>query len=138
MVVRFRKKGRKMRGYDRGFGEKKKHRGKGSHGGKGYAGSTKHKKSYIVRFEPGHFDHKGFHSLSKTENRIANIGDIEKLSAGRNDINLTEMGYDKLLGKGDITKPLTVRVAKASKSAKAKIEKAGGKIAGQAEEADGR
>ena len=129
MVVRFKKKVRKMRGYNRGFGEKKKHRGKGSHGGKGYAGSTKHKKSYIVRFEPKHFDHKGFHSLSKEEARIVNVGDLQKLAVGKNEINLTGLGYDKLLGNGEISAPLTVHVSQFSKSAKAKIEKAGGKIA---------
>lgn len=128
MVVRFRKKVHKMRGYDRGFGEKKKHRGKGSRGGKGYAGSTKHKKSYIVRFEPHHFDHRGFHSLSKVEKKIANVGDLEKLAAGKAELNLTELGYDKLLGSGEISAPLAVRVSQFSKSAKAKIEKAGGKI----------
>lgn len=128
MVVRFRKKSHKMRGYDRGFGEKKKHRGKGSRGGKGCAGSTKHKKSYIVRFEPHHFDHKGFHSLSKREARIVNVGDLEKLAAGKTEINLTELGYDKLLGSGEISAPLAVHIAQFSKSAKEKIAKAGGKI----------
>ncbi len=116
-----------MRGYDRGFGEKKKHRGKGSHGGKGYAGSTKHKKSYIVRFEPKHFDHSGFHSIGREEKKIVKVGDLEKLAKG-SEINLTELGYDKLLANGEITKPINVRVAQFSKGAKAKIEKAGGKI----------
>ncbi len=127
MPVRFRRKGRKMRGYDRGFGEKKKHRGKGSHGGRGYAGSTKHKKSYIVRFEPKHFDHRGFHPLQRTVDKIANVGGLEKLAKG-GEVNLTELGYDKLLAKGEVTKPVTVHVSKFSKGAKAKIEKAGGKI----------
>ena len=34
----------------------------------------------------------------------------------------------KLLGRGDVTKKLTVKVAKVSASAKEKIEKAGGKV----------
>ncbi len=129
MVVRFRKKVRKMRGYDRGFGEKKKHRGKGSRGGKGYAGSTKHKRFYIQKYEPLHLGYKGFHSIGRKENRVINIRDLEKIASGKNEINLTELGYDKLLGRGEISAPLTVRIAQASKSAKDKIEKAGGKIA---------
>ena len=34
----------------------------------------------------------------------------------------------KVLGKGEITKPFTVKASKFSNSAKEKIEKAGGKV----------
>jgi large subunit ribosomal protein L15 len=118
-----------MRGYDRGFGEKKKHRGKGSHGGKGYAGSTKHKKSYIRLFEPRHFDHKGFHPPAKKETRIINVKDLDRISKGMADINLSELGYSKLLGGGEIKSAVTVIVPQFSKVAKEKVEKAGGKVA---------
>jgi hypothetical protein len=43
----------------------------------------------------------------------------------------------KILGKGELTKKLTVEVEKVSKSAREKIEKAGGKVvAGEAETAE--
>ncbi|MFH0832662.1 MAG: uL15m family ribosomal protein [Candidatus Aenigmatarchaeota archaeon] len=125
MVVRFRKKNERMRGSKtHGYGSKKKHRGKGSKGGKGYGGSTQQKRSYILRYEPNHFGHKGFNSLRK-KNNIINVGDLEKLG---NEIDLITMGYDKLLSKGDISKPIIVRVKKFSKMAKEKIEKAGGRV----------
>ncbi len=128
MVVRFRKKNRAMRGsMTHGWGAKKKHRGKGSKGGKGYGGSTKHKRSYIYAHERDHFGKRGFYSLNK-KNKAINVGELEKISEGKNEINLIELGYDKLLSKGIISKPFTVKVKKASVKAKEKIEKAGGKV----------
>jgi len=122
------KKIRGMRGSKtHGYGAKKKHRGKGSRGGKGYAGSHKHKFSYIVKYEPDHFGYKGFHSL-KTKDTVINIRDLEKLAGGKDEIDLTSLGFDKLLSAGEIKKPLTVAVKNCSKKAKEKIEKAGGKI----------
>ncbi|MBI5072716.1 50S ribosomal protein L15, partial [Candidatus Woesearchaeota archaeon] len=60
MVVRFRKKITRQRGKRwHGYGSKKKHRGKGSHGGKGFAGFHKHKWSYTVKYAPNHYGSKG-------------------------------------------------------------------------------
>lgn len=122
------KKNRGMRGSKtHGWGAKKKHRGKGSRGGKGYAGSHKHKYSYIVKYEPDHFGYKGFHSL-KEKDKSVNIKDLEKLAEGKNELDLSALGIDKLLSAGEITRPLTVKVKKFSKKAKEKIENAGGKF----------
>jgi len=49
-------------------------------------------------------------------------------------IDLTNLGYAKLLGTGKITRPITVKVQSASKSATEKIQNAGGKILTTAEE----
>lgn len=126
------RKTRKMRGsFTCGYGAKKKHRGKGSKGGKGYAGSHKHHWNYMVKYEPDHFGKHGFFSRKKKGDAI-NVGDLEKLS-DKNDINLSELGYDKLLGKGSVSRALVVTVASFSKQAKEKIEKAGGKIIGAEE-----
>ena len=68
---------------------------------------------------------------------IINVSDLEVFEAGSTVTvaELTEKGlvnktYDgvKLLGNGEITKNITVKVSKASESAKAKIEAAGGKV----------
>ncbi len=121
------KKTQKMRGSKtHGYGAKKKHRGKGSRGGKGYGGSTKHNRSYIYAKEPWHFGHKGFHSLRKKD-VVVNIKELEKLSKD-GEVDLTAMGYTKLLSAGEITKALTVKIKRASKKAKEKIEKAGGSV----------
>jgi large subunit ribosomal protein L15 len=121
------KKTQQMRGSKtHGYGAKKKHRGKGSRGGKGYGGSTKHNRSYVYAKEPWHFGHKGFHSLKKKA-VVVNIRDLEKLSKG-SEVDLTALGYTKLLSAGEVTTALKVKIKKASKKAKEKIEKAGGSV----------
>lgn len=124
------RKTRKMRGSGGcGYGTKKKHRGKGSKGGKGYAGSHKHHYIRTMIEEPDHFGKHGFTSLKKMKKnlKIINVGDLEKLT-DKPEINLGEMGFGKLLGKGSVSKALTVTVPDYSKDAKEKIEKAGGQI----------
>ncbi len=129
MPVRFRRKITRQRGKRwHGWGAKKKHRGKGSRGGKGWGGSSKHKRSYIYSYKPDHFGYKGFHSLKKKGNAI-NVGDLEKfLAEGKNEINLNELGYVKLLSNGNVSSAIIVHVNKFSPKAKEKIEAAGGKI----------
>jgi large subunit ribosomal protein L15 len=85
----------------------------------------KHKYSYLTTYEPDFYIKKGFHSLKKKEH-VINVGDLEKLNT--NNIDLTALGYDKLLSRGNISKPITVKVKSHSAGAKKKIEKAGGKI----------
>jgi large subunit ribosomal protein L15 len=67
-----------------------------------------------------------------------NVGDLNDLivdtSSGRKakkthpEIDLDQLGYRKILGKGQITRPVLVRVKACSKEAKRKIEDSGGKI----------
>lgn len=118
MAARKRKKIRKLRGsHTHGYGSKKKHRGGGSRGGRGFS-----------RMRKINVD-KGFYSLKKKD-RTINIREIVMLSEEKegNEIDLTKLGYDKLLSGGNVSEPLTVKVKKFSKKAKNKIEKAGGKI----------
>jgi large subunit ribosomal protein L15 len=103
-----------------GRGSKKKGRGAGGKGGKGMAGTGKH------RFPGKHYFGKhGFTQPTKEKKeRVINIKDLQDLK----EINLTNEGYDKLLGSGTITKPVKITVKKASKKAEEKITKAGGTI----------
>lgn len=135
MVMRFRKKVRRQRGSKlHGWGAKKKHRGKGSKGGHGMAGLLKHKKMWMLANDPDHFGRQGF----KVPQRVSRVNDekainlrtLDKIATG-SEINLSEMGYDKLLSTGKITRPLVVKVAKFTENAKRKIEEAGGKIVGE-------
>lgn len=140
MVVRIRRK--RKRGERTHHGSHKKRRGKGSRGGRGRAGLHKHKWTYTVKYEPGHFGKRGFVSVRKKRIRekAINLEELEKLiekleveekiemEEKRIKINLTKLGYDKLLGRGKITKPLMVEVKKTSERAKQKIEKVGGKV----------
>ncbi len=128
MTVRFRKKNRKWRGRtSRGWGMKKKRRGGGSRGGRGYAGLHKHKFSIITTLGLDYFGYKGFHSLKKKD-RTINVGELEKVSKDNSEIDLGSLGFTKLLSRGKASHAYTVKVDKFTERAKSKIEKAGGMI----------
>ena len=79
---------------------------------------------------------RGFNNIFATKYAIINLSDLEKFEDG-SEVNaetllkakVIKKVYDgvKVLGDGEITKKLNVTAAKFSKSAKEKIEKAGGK-----------
>src|SRR3989338_527943 len=132
MTLRFRKKDTRQRGtHTHGWGSKKKHRGKGSKGGHGYGGSPQHKESYIVNYEPEHYGYKGFVRHNKKSIKIINVGDVEKILSVQEHaevIDLSSMGYQKLLSKGKISIAVKVKIPSYSAKAKLKIEEAGGVI----------
>ena len=129
---------RKTRGSrTQGFGRIGQHRKSGS---LGYTKAGRHKQlwSYVTTYEPDHFGKHGFtspQSLHKNTD-VINIARLDALTAelsvtaeqGPPVIDLTSLGYAKLLGTGKITKPLTVKVSLCSKSAAEKITQAGGKV----------
>lgn len=100
----------------------------GGRGGRGYSGSKKHRKSWILRYERNHIGKgKGFIPKTRKPVRAINLRDLDKLAGEKKEIVLSEMGYDKVLGSGNITKKLVVKAKIFSKHAKEMIEKAGGK-----------
>lgn len=133
MVVRRDKKNRKYRGKrNQGYGCHKKHRGKGSRGGSGDAGMHKFKWSYVTSYEPNHFGKRGFRP-PETKSAVAkaiNVGDIEALAEGKKKIDLTALGFDKVLGGGSIGSAMEVIAPVFSKNAADKITSAGGKCKG--------
>jgi large subunit ribosomal protein L15 len=139
-------KDRKIRRYrgsrTHGWGQIGQHRCRGGRGGTGKAGLDKHKWTYVIKNDPTYWEKKGFVSprtLGKKV-RIINVGKLDdiaekqevekKLERKENMIflNLESLGYDKLLGTGEINKPLLVKVASHSKSASRKLVDAGGAI----------
>ncbi|MFH1978045.1 MAG: uL15 family ribosomal protein [Candidatus Aenigmatarchaeota archaeon] len=126
-----RKKNVKMRGTKtHGYGSKKKHRGAGSRGGRGYAGSLKHKKFWIFKNEPNHIGSRGFRSLKQkgfsSAKKSIGLRDLVGLT-NDTEIDVTKFGYQKVIGTGQITQVLTIKANQFSKIAKEKIEKAKGK-----------
>jgi large subunit ribosomal protein L15 len=80
---------------------------------------------------------RGFTNIFKKQYGIINIKDLNRFEANANlEIDaLKEAGLIKkmkngvkLLGNGDITNPIFIKVHKISKTAKEKIEAAGGKV----------
>ena len=131
------RKTRKMRGSrTHGYGRIGQHRDAGSKGQR-KVGRHKHLWSYVTTYEPDYFGKHGFtspQSLKRKENviNVAKLDEIAVLSTetekGKTHVNLTSLGYTKLLGTGKITKPLTVTVPACSKTAEEKIKKAGGQV----------
>ena len=118
-----------------GYGRIGQHRDSGSKGHR-KVGRHKHLWSYVVTKEPDYFGKNGFtspQSLHRHENTI-NLKKVEEIAQTsqqeKPQIDLTALGYTKLLGTGKVTKPLTVQVSSYSKSAAEKIKKAGGEIVG--------
>ena len=119
--------------------------GLGKTSGKGHKGQ-KARSGYSRRpgFEGGQMPlqrrvpKRGFNNIFATEYAIVNVSDLEKrFEAGATvdaeslvACGLLKKTLDgvKVLGKGEITKSLTVKVDAISESAKAKIEAAGGTV----------
>jgi large subunit ribosomal protein L15 len=131
------RKTRKMRGSrTHGYGRVGQHRDAGSRGHR-KVGRHKHLWSYVVAREPDYFGKHGFtspRSLRLKENiiNVSKLDELSRLSTGKEEgkkyVNLTSLGYTKLLGTGKVTKPLTVTVSSCSKIAEEKIKKAGGQV----------
>jgi len=137
------RKTRKMRGSrTHGYGRVGQHRDAGSRGHR-KVGRHKHLWSYVTAHEPNYFGKHGFTSPQsiKRKEKIINVSKLDEIAIlstekekGKTHVNLTSLGYTKLLGTGKITKPLTVTVSACSKTAEEKIKKAGGQVLTQAQE----
>ncbi len=143
MVVHRRKKVVKLRGSKtHGWGAKKKHRSKGNKGGAGRAGSGKRgdaKKPSFWKWRI--FGKKGFKKKGLKEDiKAVNISYIEdnldnllsnKLIEKENDffiMDISKLGYNKLLGSGKVTKKFKINAKYASNNAIEKIKKKGGEV----------
>lgn len=135
MVIKIKKKKKavRMRGSNsHGWGFRKKHKGSGHRGGIGMAGTGKRadqKKTLINKLYGNKYFGKrdrGITSLSleKDRSKVINLRKINEKFKGQSEINLKDF---KILGDGDIEKAITITAKAFTKSAKEKIEKAGGK-----------
>jgi len=80
---------------------------------------------------------RGFHNHFRVEHNVVNLSELSQLAAGTKvtaellkELNCLRIpgAPVKLLGKGKIDKALTISLHKVSASAKAAVEKAGGKV----------
>jgi large subunit ribosomal protein L15 len=136
MATRLRKSRRQRGTRFCGWGQIGQHRASGSRGGVGNAGKHKHFYIRTLKEEPEHFGHEQFHALRKSDiTRWVNLKDLNQLMKyskatedGKVVLDLSELGYEKLLGAGRVDAVVSVKVKKASKSAKEKIAEAGGEV----------
>jgi len=129
MTATRQKKDRKYRGSaSHGGGSRKKRRGSGNRGGFGNAGTGKradHRKfSILKKYGLDYLGKKGFKNKNPVIIKAINIRDLPETPK----INLKELGYDKLLAKGDPKVKYTITVKLCSQRAKEKIEKSGGTV----------
>ena len=134
------RKSRKQRGSRYcGWGQVGQHRKSGGRGGKGKAGGRKHFWIRTVKYDRNRYRDIGFKPPSslEPEPEIINVGELEHLArkthgnydlSNFKELDLSELGIDKLLGRGNITVPLNIKVDNISTSAREKIEKAGWSI----------
>lgn len=93
------------------------------------AGMHKHKWSYTVKYAPDHFGRNKFQPPNRTvTKRWVNVADLERLAGDSSSLDLSSLGYDKLLGSGEVHRSLVVKVSRASSSAVEKIKTAGGSV----------
>ncbi|PKK85966.1 MAG: 50S ribosomal protein L15 [Thermoplasmata archaeon HGW-Thermoplasmata-1] len=112
---------------------KKGGRGAGLRGGRGNAGLHKHKYITTVILEKKFgknfvFGRRGFKRVNAEVKTSINVGQLEAAFPGQSEINLTEAGYDKLLGSGRINAAVKVVVSESTMRAQEKIQAAGGEI----------
>lgn len=140
-MIRRTRKIRKLRGSRTiGGGSSKKRRGAGHRGGRGNAGLHKSKWTWTVKYDPDHFGKYGFKRpprsiakfntvnldfLDEKSEELVQKGLAQK-KGKKIEIDVTDLGYNKVLGKGKINKPLIIKSPKFSESAVQKIEEAGG------------
>ncbi len=143
MVVYKRKKNTRQRGsHTHGWGSKKKHRGSGHRGGRGMAGTGKRadtKKPSIWGeryFGKVGFKKKGVKKEIKTINIVYFEENLDSLLSkkliekenGKYIIDLKKLGFNKLLGKGKLTKKFIITADYASKHVVEGIKNAGGEV----------
>ena len=136
-------KNRKKRGHvSAGHGRVGKHR---CHpGGRGNAGGQHHHRILFDKFHPGYFGKVGMRQFRFTKSRdfmkVLNVNQLwqllgdEVLEQARNEkgekapvLDLTQHGYGKVLGKGEIPNlPIVVKARFFSKVAEEKIKSVGG------------
>lgn len=143
MTVNRRKKDTRQRGsHTHGWGSKKKHRGSGNRGGKGMAGTGKRsdaikpsiwKEDYFGKHgftRPGAIKciaHVNIQYLDQNADRLVRLN-LAKRDNGAYVVNIADLGFGKLLGKGKVTRKMMVTAAYATDKAVKSVEDAGGKV----------
>ncbi len=125
-----------------GGGSKKKRRGSGHRGGVGMAGTGKRadqKKPTILKlYGSSYFGRHGFIRPTTVTVKAINVGMLNDMlprlvsekkateEKGAFVVDLKDLGYDKLLGSGHVTRKIKVKAKAVSANAAEKVAAAGG------------
>jgi len=131
------RKTRKLRGSrTHGWGQVAQHRASGHKGGLGVSGQFKHHFSSMLKYDPDHFGHDSTHpphpNIIKKWTSVRDLDDLFTKFGTKDGekkvIDLTERGYDKLLGGGKIANAYAIKVKQFTASAEEKVKQAGGEV----------
>ncbi len=142
MTVNRRKKDVKFRGsHTHGCGSKKKHRGSGNRGGKGNAGTGKRAdQNKPSIWHEQYFGKHGFTHRGAVHHKPVNVGFLDqnieklvksglaKLQGGSFVVDIANLGFDKLLGTGKVTRKLVITAGYASSGSIEAVKEAGGEV----------
>ena len=136
MATRLRKT-RKLRGSrNHGWGQVAQHRASGHKGGLGQSGMLKHHFSSMLKDDPDHFGHGS--NNPPTRNIIkkwAGVRDLDDLylqygkqENGKKTLDLKALGFDKLLGGGQVKNAYSIKIDQFTSKAEDKVKTAGGEL----------
>jgi large subunit ribosomal protein L15 len=123
-----------------GGGTSKNRRGAGNRGGRGRAGHRDHRFSHYLITNDVHNGKHGFVNKNPTRMTALDIGDIDQMAddlvatgkaALEGDaivIDAGQIGIDKILGGGQVTKKMNISALSFTDRARQKIEENGGQI----------
>ncbi len=123
-----------------GWGRVAQHRRSGRKGGRGRVGYHKHKWSWVMAYARDWYGKHGFtrHPSLVAEARVVNVGELDEradelvragLAQVEGDVvrvDITQLGYNKLGGRGQVTRKLVVIGLEATEGAVRKLQAAGG------------
>ncbi len=116
------------------------HRGKGNKGGAGRAGGIKKSNCKKRMYDPSEFGRHGFVRKNKILEKAISTRQLDqeiktllqknkiKQEKDTYTVDLSQIGYDKLISDGKVYSEINVAVKKATESAIEKIQKAGGTV----------
>ena len=123
-----------------GGGTHKNRRGAGNRGGRGHAGiNAHHFVKWYMEFGGPVYGKDGFYNQTHETVQTMDVGIIDQIvpsllaqGTAKQDgdsvtINAADIGIEKVLGSGKVTRKLIITAPAFSETAKAKIEKMGGK-----------
>ena len=119
-----------------GWGQVGQHRSSGHRGGLGITGLMKHHYSTMLKEYPDHYGHSSTHpphpNITK---KWTSVRDLDHLftKSGKKEgekkiLDLDSLGYDKLLGGGQVKNAYTVKIKQSTTSAQEKVKQAGGEV----------
>ncbi len=121
-----------------GGGTHKNRRGAGNRGGRGRAGHRDHRFSHFLLAGKVHNGKHGFVSKTGVSVSVLDVGEIDQmvdallqsgLASQEGDlitIDAADLGVEKVLGGGKVTRKMNISAEAFSERAKAKIEEIGG------------